>query len=137
MPLAHPPPQAVLRVPSQPLIMWPIMSSGCVSLDSRVQLGVPNVFCRQGRGLERVRAWRLCPAFSQPLSGHFVSAFEISTLSTWKLLASGTTIPSACSVQASLVTSLQVTGQALSALAGLLGGQEALGKPSSFPLMEL
>lgn len=80
--------------------------------------------------------------FPAPLmSGHFVPALEISALPTWKLLASIGTIPPACSVQSSLVTSLQQPldrhWDVLSALAGLLGGQEALGKPSLFPPVEL
>lgn len=80
--------------------------------------------------------------FLAPLmSGHFVPVLEISALPTWKLLASGRTVPSACLVQPSLVTFLQRSldrhWDVLSALTGLLGGQEALGKPSSFPLMEL
>lgn len=110
-------------------------------------LAVPNdsVFCKRGHGLERVRAWQFCPSFICLLLlsclAIWVPALEISVLPTWKLLASGRAVPP--SIQFNPDLSLPCrrhwagTGHVLSALVGLLGGQEALGNPSSFPLLEL
>lgn len=87
--------------------------------------------------MKKVRAWQLCPSFvlAPLMSGHLVPALEISDLPTWKLLASDRAVPPAWAPPCS--GHWANTRAMLSALVGLLGGQESLGKPSSLPLLGL